>query len=288
MTEDVTTKEAVQLKCVEQVLQLISSQAEEVSIESKNAAIIAAAAMNKTDAIQLLFEAGADVDDNTCDVTALSEAASKGNFQAVQVLLNHCKATVVHDIDQNGTTALRLASDAAHQDVVEYLLEKGADPFHENYCCSPLPMFAGSRPVLKILLANMLQKVASALQSFPVIVSNYGGPSRCGRIDLNVAFDVFIAHGHVEGLLTLLRQNVPCPSDALQLAVAFGQIEVLELLLAEGAWKTFDKKKERNFYGCEENRPLESMVRDAELRLEDTLSAVQKWDQMSSDNSNKK
>ena len=65
-----------------------------------------------------------------------------------------------------------------------------------------------------------------------------------------ILFHIFIAFAHTEGLCGLLNAQAVIPPNLLQAAVAYGQKEALESLLAEGAPTTYHACEQTvHFYG---------------------------------------
>ncbi len=95
--------------------------------------LIGAAIRGDAAAVQVLLDAGADVNakDNMEGRTALLWAASNGHADTVQVLLGagaNVEAQVKdNDEDKEGRTALILAAVGGHTAIVRALIEAGAD-----------------------------------------------------------------------------------------------------------------------------------------------------------------
>lgn len=90
----------------------------------------------KNDTIRLLVQCGADVTARgPGGMTALHLAAKTGNFAAAQILLDaHRRATSVHRfglfvnaVDDGGWTTIVWAAEIGHAEMVEFLVQCGAD-----------------------------------------------------------------------------------------------------------------------------------------------------------------
>jgi outer membrane protein assembly factor BamB len=95
--------------------------------QSANDNLLAAAKTGDAAALELLLTSGADVNARTAyGVTALHLAADKGHLEVVQVLLRH-KADINLKDTFYGSSALTWAADKRHTPIVAALLEAGAD-----------------------------------------------------------------------------------------------------------------------------------------------------------------
>ena len=94
-----------------------------------------------TEAVQVLLEAGADVNEQN-GTSALMAASRAGHTATVQAVLdaggnvnaqiNDPGNPIVHGLGAHGLTALILASDVGHTATVQALLDAGADPNLQN------------------------------------------------------------------------------------------------------------------------------------------------------------
>lgn len=277
LTEVQEVQDLLQTSCVQQVLQKIRRGDEDLSNEAKSGGLIAAAALNDVDALREIYRSGAEVDNDSCDVTALSTASARGNIEAVRVLVQECGASVHHDINQYGRTALNCAAENDHDAIVEFLLNRGANPFTVQENMGPVAMQVDNAETLAILLRAMEDKI---LREIVVEDGNeYYSVARKVHY-FKLVFDVFIARGYNEGIQTLISRNIRLPPNSLQTAVAFGQLDTLELLLAEGALRNYDATLKCNFYGPGSCMPDESVVCQCQQRLEATCAASLEWAQL--------
>ena len=86
------------------------------------------AILGETKRAQNLIRRGAEV--NRLGWTPLQYAASKGQLETVKMLVAH--KALVNAPAPDGTTALMMAAYAGSEEVVRFLLRKGADPTMQN------------------------------------------------------------------------------------------------------------------------------------------------------------
>lgn len=119
---------ATRLECHNLMLQLLQhGAAVNGSDESGRTALIDAASRGQTEAVGVLLAAGADVEAKTKieEKTAVLLAADQGHVKIVQMLVGN--RSNVNARDGNGKTALIIAAARGHTEIVQLLLEKGAD-----------------------------------------------------------------------------------------------------------------------------------------------------------------
>jgi ankyrin repeat protein len=238
---------------------------------STSAGLVAAAFLNKLDELNELLRADVDVNSDLYDVSALSEASARGSLEAATVLVQY-GAELGHDINQYGRTALRIAAENAHLNVVKFSLGQGASPFIEQMSLGPVPMFVEDSEVLGVLLNTMHQSIEGP---------SAGALSDSAQTIFRTAFHVFVAFGYDDGLRTLMNLDASLPSNVLQTAVSFGQTDTLELLIANGALTTYDRNKECCFYGLGSGAPDRAVVQDSQNRLDQSIAGKQEWEQLS-------
>lgn len=261
LTDDKPTIRRLKKACIEQVLTMIRDDNTKACIEALNSGLIASASLNLTVEMAEIFKAGADVDDDACDVTALSEAAAAGSLDAVKILVEDCNAKVNYDND----TAFWKACTAGRNEVVQYLLQHNANPFADKGE-GPVTVWSKGFEVRNTVLFHATEKI----EEQEVISERLA----------NYAYHMFITSGHIHGIYALLNAGKSPPPNALQTAVSFGQVEALELLLAEGAMKTYDEKVKRDWYGRGVDRPRDSVVAICQQRLDETIAAALEFHQL--------
>jgi ankyrin repeat protein len=119
---------ATRLECHDLMQQLLQhGAAVNGSDESGRTALIDAASRGQAEAVRILLDAGADVEAKTKieKNTALLLAADQGHVKIVQMLIGNRSNVNVRD--GNGKTALIIAAARGHTDIVQLLLDKGAD-----------------------------------------------------------------------------------------------------------------------------------------------------------------
>ena len=96
----------------------------------KETALLAAIATKDVRKVQLLIDAGANVNRparNALRRTPLQKAAEEGSYQAIQILLDHGALVNALPAENGGATALQLAAIGGYVGIAEVLLNHGAD-----------------------------------------------------------------------------------------------------------------------------------------------------------------
>lgn len=129
------------------------------NVTSCESALTLACENGHTDVVDALIKAGADPDrgDPEKGFTPLMKSARSGQICTVQYLLNNC--TNIIDINQttkqNEHTALSLACQNGHMQIVEILLQQGANPLHilkDNSNCLIEASKGGHTKIVELLI----------------------------------------------------------------------------------------------------------------------------------------
>lgn len=250
--------------------------------------LLSAAALGRTEECSSFCRQGADVNENFYDETALGEAAKGGHLSTIQTLVEEFGANVNTQTDINRqTTPLYFAVVHGHEEVVEYLLEQGANPLQERpysggmskYACTEggtmgledvvLPV--RSRIIERILSASV-DKVKSEVAIKEDYDANHWRHTAQWR-DYSWTLMECVRHGYIDGIEQLVANpKFKLPPTCLQLAVAVGERATLVYLLKCGALTTYNAKgEEQRWYGYHQFKPSEEAVQSCK----ETLSAAE-------------
>ncbi|KAL4861148.1 ankyrin repeat-containing domain protein [Aspergillus spectabilis] len=119
------------------IVQLLVEAGGDIEINDEDGTpLIHATAAGHGNVVEYLLKRGAHV--HCADKygrTALHAAASKGDVKATEALIRHgAKADDVNPRDEDRNTALLLAAMEGHEGVVQFLLNQGANDRHINNC----------------------------------------------------------------------------------------------------------------------------------------------------------
>ncbi|CAI8018734.1 Ankyrin repeat domain-containing protein 50, partial [Geodia barretti] len=157
--------------------------------------------------------------------TELHDAAQRGDVEAVERLLS-TSVNINSRTEDEGDTALLLASLRGHVEVVRLLLKAGAAVFISDKCCSTPLYFAsiyGHRAVVELLLENGADvSIGNEDGSSPLYVASQEGHSEVVDVLVKAGADVHQA--------TAKECCVP-----LGIAAARGHTETVQRLLEAGA-----------------------------------------------------
>ncbi|KAL7910598.1 ankyrin repeat-containing domain protein [Trichoderma velutinum] len=205
--------------------------------EEYGTALTAAAFDGIMEMVQLLLDAGADIND--ANGWALQTAAAEGHYEIVQELIN--RGAEVNACTQNANfaagTALQGACESSKSDIVSLLLEKGANP--------NLGLGTDSPPILAACQrgeAHILEMLVNAKADVDV----FGGYDSSTPL-INAA-----AYLPKESLQVLLNAgaNINLPDNdgdtALIVAAARGDVEAVTFLLDNGADIMHSSKRDMN------------------------------------------
>lgn len=187
-----------------------------------SSALTWAAVMDRSDVVKLLRSRGAESD--------LCTAALIGDVQEVERLIQ--KGANVNALDGMGFTSLMNASRKGHTEVVDLLLDNGADPEAKRMCgfrewCTVFDYaLLGGRPEI---VATLMNKNAG----------NHAGPD---APKWEAYLPKAIKLGRLEGVKLLLSSGVDVnarigsdEASLLMIACNEGRIEIAKLLLDNGA-----------------------------------------------------
>lgn len=185
--------------------------------------LMAAASENHEEVVQLLIDAGAEINFvNAHGWTALIEAADEGSYESAVVLI---KAGADANLkgNNNNRSALAMAASEGHMDVFRLLVENGADVLAMQGKRHPLHEAAEEGELL-------------ALRTILQIGSDINVTDEHGRTPLSYAAE----EGHLEVISTLLKAGAAAGArdsggrTPLIYAAAEGNEEVVMLLLQKG------------------------------------------------------
>ncbi|KAJ5964750.1 uncharacterized protein N7479_004626 [Penicillium vulpinum] len=176
-----------------------------VQLETKDrwglTALSYAAAYGSPEVIQLLLETGADIDTEDNDGRSVfSHAASENKFANLTVLFTSTSINNIHRPDKSGLTPLIYAAVHGDTEVIQLLLENGADinTMDNN----------GRSVFFHAALQNKFTNLTALFTS--VNIKNIHQPDRYGRTPLHVA----TSSGHLQSVLTLLKSDgVDCEAQ---------------------------------------------------------------------------
>lgn len=194
--------------------------------------LLLAAYEGHDEVLELLLEAGADVDETAgsqpsavATVTPLLAAASMGHASAVNRVLFWGAA--VDTIDGEGRTALCLAAARGSVEVVRALLDRGLDENHKDDL-GWTPLHAAACEGHRTVCAALTER---------------GSMARVGELDVEGRTPLILAaqEGHCSTVRLLLDRRSPIDQrgydghSALSAATLQGHGEVVELLMRRGA-----------------------------------------------------
>jgi ankyrin repeat protein len=214
--------------------------------------------------IEVLLEAGADIDAVKCDDTALFVATSQGHKEAVALLLDRgadanargrynsnaiqeasyqgnreivelliARGADVNAVAVRGDTALQKASVSGHKEIVELLIEKGVDVNvqggHHGSAIQAASL-GGHKECLELLLDKGADvNVQGGRYGNAIQAASYNGHKECLELLLDKGVDINAQGGADGDLFTGFYRN------ALEAACVGGHREIVELLLDKGA-----------------------------------------------------
>ena len=207
-----------------------------ISIKDKdgNTALILASKNGHTDIVKLLFQKGADLENQNKDgSTALMLASDNGHTEIVKILVEpHIwNGASLNVQDKNGNTALILASKNGHTDIVELLLEKGAPPG-----CPHLDMQQNKNGETALMLASDNGQT----ETVRLLVEKGANLDIKGK-DGATALKTASKKGYTEIVRLLVEKGANLDiqnkygNTALMLASNNGHTEIVKILVEKGA-----------------------------------------------------
>jgi ankyrin repeat protein len=182
-----------------------------------------AAMEGSLEVIEVLLEAGADIDANRHDDNALCIAISRGRKEIVALLLD--KGANVNASTGSNNNAISVASSQGNKEMINLLLAKGANVNPMNAgCCAALQQASakGHKEIVELLISRGADVNAQGrFYGTGIQAASHGGHKEILKLLLDKGADV-----NVQGGLY---------GNALQAASACGQKETVEFLLDKGA-----------------------------------------------------
>ena len=201
---------------------------------------------------------------------ALLEAVTAGNNEAVEFLLQLETVNIDHT-NEEGKTALMLACERGHEDIVHSLLSAGANvniqnnkgwtalmiaSKHNHISIIHMLLQANANPHLKTPIGSNAVLIASGNGSYEVVelLISKGVDYKYQREDGMTAFMLACQNGHTQIVELLLKEQVdPNVQDkdgwnAFMLACKKGHAKIVELLLKKQVDPNVQKKSGRNAF----------------------------------------
>jgi ankyrin repeat protein len=190
---------------------LLEAGADIDAVKNNRTALFLATSRGNKEAVALLLDRGADANARGGDhSSAILEASSQGNKEIVDLLIE--KGADVNAIAVEGYTALQKASIKGHKEIVELLIDRGADVNAKGYFYGT-GIQAASRNGHKEIVELLLDKGAG----------------------IGNALERASRYGHKEVVKLLLDKGAADIGNALQAASFKDHTEIVELLLERGS-----------------------------------------------------
>ncbi|KAI1389626.1 ankyrin repeat and SOCS box protein 7 [Hypoxylon trugodes] len=221
------------------------------------ASIVAGAAMASPRIVQIILSAGADVTAvDESRYTALHHAVKRGNLEIVKLLLDY--GGDVNAVAADNATAVSLACSYGHKDVLSVLAQKGADLTRDGRNAgTPLQaaIEEGDEGLVDVLLTNGVSAntvfpngscaITHAIQSLKLVVKllKYGADPHMADKRGWAPLPLAVAYGNIDVLKVLvdagasvdcepnLNSSINCP---LQVAVINNQLLAAKFLVEHG------------------------------------------------------
>uniref|UniRef100_H2YPY9 Ion transport domain-containing protein n=1 Tax=Ciona savignyi TaxID=51511 RepID=H2YPY9_CIOSA len=189
--------------------------------------------------IALLAEHGAHV--NFVDIegqTSLHSASIKGNLHAVRQLLS-CRGCGIDNLDSQGMTAMQMAATHGHVEIVQLLLNQGADfQLYDNDLMTALHFACseGSTDIVRLILREEIKPMFHR----KMMLRPDAGKNTCLHVTVSkghrdLTLELIAWAGKLDEVVHFVNLSRAHNVTPLHIAAAQGHIEITKLLIESGA-----------------------------------------------------